>query len=64
MQDTFVIFYEGKVLIVLKINDMPPLPNSQQILDWYAKNYAFERFKLTGCYSHSIDVSQLKYEDF
>lgn len=63
MPDCFAIFYENKILVILTGLYVPlPLPNN--VLDWYANNYAFERNKLTGCYCQSISVAEMKYEDF
>ena len=64
MEDCYTIFYNGKLLVVLTGFVGAPLPERNNILDWYAKNYAFERKALTGGYVHSIPINGMKYEDF
>lgn len=64
MENTFAVFYDKKLLVVLTDFDGAPLPERNDILDWYAANYAFERARLTGAYSHSVSVKGMKYNDF
>lgn len=64
MEDTYAIFYDCKLLVILTGFDGAPLPDRFDILDWYAKNYAFERKRLSGGYAHSISVKGMKYEEF
>lgn len=64
MEDTFTVFYDLKVLVVLTGFDGAPLPETNKVLDWYAENYAFERKRLCGGYTHSVSVKGMKYEDF
>jgi hypothetical protein len=64
MEDCFIIFYDGKVLVTLTGFKGAPLPTREMILDWYAGDYAFERAKLTGGFVHSIPVGDMKFEDF
>lgn len=62
---TFVIFHDQKLLVTLtNINSLCIAPLPTEVLDWYAKHYAFERSKLSGYWCHSIDVKDMKYEDF
>ncbi len=64
MEDTFIIFYKRKILITLTGFKGSPFPPTENVLDWYGKNYGFEREQLTGCYSRSISVAEMKYQDF
>ena len=63
MEDTFIVFWKGKVLIVLRNLPTLPHPSPAQVLDWFAENYAFYREDLSGCWSQSIDCKDEKYQD-
>lgn len=59
----FAIYYEQALLVILtNVPNTRPLPT--QILDWYAKNYAFDRKKLSWSSVCNIDCKDMKYEDF
>jgi hypothetical protein len=62
--DVFTIFYDGKLMVVLHQFVTGVYPLAENVLDWYAKNYAFDRKRITGCYSYSISVADVKYEEF
>lgn len=66
MENAFVVFYDSKVLVVLSgFRTVWPSPMTEHVLDWYAKEYAFERKRLTGCYAYECSIDQnMKYEDF
>ncbi len=61
MEDCFAIFYEYKLLIILRGLDIP-FPSREAILDWYGKNYLYDRSKLNGVFSLSIDVSNEEFK--
>lgn len=59
----FAIYYDKQLLVVLtNMPNVNALPT--KILDWYAKNYAFERSKLSWSSVCSIDCHEMKTEDF
>ncbi len=64
MEDTFIIFFDLKVLVTLRGFRGSPLPSRETVLDGYGANYAFERARLTGGYVHSVSVEHMAYEDF
>lgn len=65
MEDTFVIYHDGRPLVTLtNLGKGKILPTRENVLDWYGRNYCFERSKLTGCFLHSISVKDMSYEDF
>lgn len=64
MEDCFVVFYDKQVFVILRGFKGTPFPEKKDILDWYAREYMFDRSKLSGGYSYSIDVTDMKYEDF
>lgn len=53
---SFVIYYEKKLLIVLN-GDMQLL-SSNDVLNWYAAKYAFERDKLSGYFVDTIEIEK------
>jgi hypothetical protein len=64
MEDLFIIYYNKSVLVVVKFKTQGITPEYGDILNWYAKEYGFEREKLSGCYAHSINVEGMSYNDF
>lgn len=59
----FAIYYDQSLLVMLtNVSNPKPLPTA--ILDWYAKNYAFDRKRLSWSSVCSIDCREMKYEDF
>ena len=53
------VFYEDQLLVV--IEDVPPglcIMGDMAVLDWYAKEYGFDRSKLRG-----VGIVPIKYEE-
>lgn len=64
MPDTFVIFYVGQSTPLVALCNLNTLCDTETIIQWYARTYDFDRKKLYGRWTHSIDVGGMKYEDF
>ncbi len=64
MLDCFIVFYDDKLLVALTNFDCVIIPEMDSILDWYAKEYAVERRRLTGGFSLSVSVKGMKYREF
>jgi hypothetical protein len=59
----FAIFCDQKLLVVL--TDLKsPLPLPTTVLDWYAREYGYERERLSWASPCTIDCKDMKYEDF
>lgn len=64
-KESFLVLRDGKPLVLLDGIPAIPCPNHRMILDWYAREYDFERNLLTGFFcGEAIDCSEMKYEDF
>lgn len=66
MPDSFVVFYDKSVLIVINgFSGMSPLPTEERLLDWYSRNYGIERKRLSGAYVQAIEVDRgMRHKDF
>ena len=64
-KENFVVLFNGKPLVLLENIPALPSPDHRMILDWYAREYAFERNALSGFFcGECIDCGEMKYEDF
>lgn len=55
-----VVFWRHSPIAV--IENLPSIPTMDELLDWYAANYAFERQWLTGAFVDSVSFSKPLHE--
>jgi hypothetical protein len=53
--DVFAIWYNRELLIVIRNLPKNPSPLPGSIIEWYAKEYGFDRRSLSGAWSHTLD---------
>jgi len=60
----FAIYYDQCLLVVLENLPSKPLPLPTKVLDWYSREYAYDRKRLSWSSINTIDCKHMKYEDF